>query len=235
MKYINNFIIRYYIYKIWNTQNKKVYIGLTSNPSYRRRQYINIVKNLPPDNKRVMKIHNAMKEISIENFIFEVFEEYENFSMASQKENYWIDFYQSNTDDGGYNETGGFGIPDNIDYNLYRSRLSKRMQGSNNPMFGKKHSKETINKLISHFSGENNPFYGRRHTEESKKKIGEASKGRVAGENNPHAKLTFDIVSQIREDWSTGKYKKKQLAKKYNITPASISDIVNFKTWVVKL
>lgn len=231
MKYINNFIKRYYIYKIWNTQNFKVYIGLTSNPSYRQRQHTNIVNNLPADNKRVLKIHRAIKEIGIDKFTFEVFEEHDNLSVASQRENYWIDYYKSNADGYGYNEVGGSISPDNVDYVEYRSRLSKRMKGSNNPMFGKNHSDETLNKLSDHFSGINNPFYGKQHTEEAKIKIGKSSKGRVAGENNPHAKLTLDIVKLIREDWDTGKFKKNQLAKKYDVTAATISDIVNFKTW----
>jgi hypothetical protein len=56
-------------------------------------------------------------------------------------------------------------------YSLMRSK-------ENNPMFGKSHTKESINKMKenSHNSGENNGMFGKYHTVESKRIIGEKSK-----------------------------------------------------------
>ena len=48
----------------------------------------------------------------------------------------------------------------------YRSFMSERMSGDNNPMYG------------VHLSKEKNPMYGKRHSEETRKKISEAKKGK---------------------------------------------------------
>lgn len=112
-----------------------------------------------------------------------------------------------------------------------RKRLSFRMRGDKNPMFGKTHSNEVKKKLSEYSSGVNNPFYGRKHSDESKNLIGQSSKGRVSGENNPHAKLNLEIVSQIRDDWKTGQHTKVALSKKYGVTAATIGNIVSGKTW----
>ena len=49
------------------------------------------------------------------------------------------------------------------------------MSGVNNPFFGKKHYKETIEKRTQKvkgmFLGDKNPFYGKYHTDESKEKM----------------------------------------------------------------
>jgi len=52
-------------------------------------------------------------------------------------------------------------------------------KGSKNPMFGKK--RPEFSKKIQ---GKNNPFYGKRHTKETKQKISNTSKGK----NNPNYK-----------------------------------------------
>ena len=45
------------------------------------------------------------------------------------------------------------------------------------------------------------------------------------------SKLTEKIVLEIRADWATGKYTQKELAKKYDVSISTISNIVNRKTW----
>ena len=50
-----------------------------------------------------------------------------------------------------------------------------------------------------------------------------------AGETNPSAKLSWDAVRAIREDYKTGNYSYKDLKKKYNIS--YISEIVRNKAW----
>jgi len=52
---------------------------------------------------------------------------------------------------------------------------SKSQMGADNPFYGKKHSKDTIDnmksKLSNLMSGKGNPFYGKKHTQETKNKI----------------------------------------------------------------
>ncbi|CAI6329894.1 NUMOD3 domain-containing DNA-binding protein [Bacillus subtilis] len=73
-----------------------------------------------------------------------------------------------------------------------RKKLKVLLSGVNNPMYGrrrdlhplygKRHSEETINKISEALSGENNPNYGKHHSEETKRKISEGNKGKVVSE-----------------------------------------------------
>ena len=85
---------------------------------------------------------------------------------------------------------------------LIRAKNRINLKGKNNGMYGKHHSKETIQKIINNrdlsiyhteaskkkmskvTKGENNGMYGRHHTEESKKKMSENSKGKSTGSAN---------------------------------------------------
>lgn len=90
--------------------------------------------------------------------------------------------------------------------NSQKEKMSKRMSGKNNPFYGKKHTKESIEKIIlanentknirsEKLSGKNNPMYGRtgilsprfgvKLSDEIKNKISVANKNRLCGENNP--------------------------------------------------
>ena len=73
-----------------------------------------------------------------------------------------------------------------------------------------KHQKELL-------KGENNPFYGKKHSEEAKKKIGQANRGKLAGEKSPHAKKVICITTgEIFETITIG-------ANKYNYSYSNIS------------
>jgi len=218
----------FYIYKITNTVNNKIYIGRTKVPSYRKRQHLSFGIN--PISSKVQKIHKAINELGHNNFTFEVFEKVDNYYESCEKELYWINFYNSCDDTYGYNEKSG-STHTVILSSEDKERMSLRVGSEKNPMYGKTHAQDTKNKLSKKFSGSGNPFYGRIHSDETKKKIGKSSKNRVAGENNPHAKLNLEIVLKIREEWKTGNYTKVDLSKKYNVTATTIGNIVSGKTW----
>lgn len=229
MKLISHFPVYYYLYKISNDVNDKVYIGRSTKPDYRRRAHLRN-STAPEESTIAQKVHFAIKEIGKEHFTLEVFERYENYREACEQEVFWIKFYKSDQDEFGYNDKLGPDGPIQLT-NEQRQKLSARVSGTGNPMYGKEHSKETKERLKELSSGENNPFYGKTHSPETKALIGASSKGRAAGENNPHAKLTLEIVVQIREDWQTGAYTKVALGKKYSVTAATIGNIVSGKTW----
>lgn len=233
MNYVFPFEEIHYIYKITNNLNKKIYIGRTKNPAYRHRQHVSLANRYDYYNDVVgaQKIHAAINGLGSENFTFEVFEKCNNYSSACERELHWIKTFRSDEEDFGYNDKSGpnFGVI--IWSEEDRQRMSLRMKGSNNPMFGKPKSKELLQQLSENFSGAGNPFYGKTHSDKTKKLIGDSSRGRAAGENNPHAKLTAELVNQIREDWKTGNYTKVALSKKYNVTAATIGNIISGKTW----
>lgn len=73
--------------------------------------------------------------------------------------------------------------------------------------------------------------FGRKHSEETKLKIGKASKGRGAGENNYSSKLTEEEVIEIRRLYTTGKYFHRELSELFSVSDSSIGYIINYKTW----
>lgn len=82
-----------YIYKITNKINGKSYVGQSGNVFARWQQHVSRKERL---------VGKAIKEYGLQNFIFEVLEITDN-SQATERENYWINYYESNKN--GYNLT----------------------------------------------------------------------------------------------------------------------------------
>jgi len=51
------------------------------------------------------------------------------------------------------------------------------------------------------------------------------------GDRNPHAKLTYKKVAEIKRLYGTGKWKMRELGRKFDVTATSICEIVNGKRW----
>ena len=81
------------IYRITNLKTNESYIGKSTNIKNRFKQHIRTAIGL--DGVARTKIHSAMKEYGIDNFSFEVLEKCtkENYS---EREKYWINFYETN-------------------------------------------------------------------------------------------------------------------------------------------
>lgn len=111
-----------YIYKITNKINNKIYIGKTSSTIQKRwKQHLSDYKR---DSFEKRPLYNAMKKYGEENFSIEEIEEVEE-SLLSEREIYWIEYYNSYKN--GYNATlGGEGTTlynyQEI-YDLYKSGL----------------------------------------------------------------------------------------------------------------
>ena len=109
------------IYKITNNINNKVYIGMTTrNLNVRindyKKSYLN--ENCKEYNFKIIK---AMREIGFENFKFEVIEECDN-NILSEREKYWIQYYNSVFD--GYNTAlGGVGKPLLNEYQIQAMKI----------------------------------------------------------------------------------------------------------------
>lgn len=90
------------IYKITNKINKKSYIGLSIDIEERWRAHINNSSN--QNSKEYEKtLYRAFRKHGIENFLFEILEEREDF--LEEREKFWIEKYDSYKN--GYNETLG--------------------------------------------------------------------------------------------------------------------------------
>ena len=97
----------YYIYKIENLINHKKYIGLTNNITRRRSRHFTDLKCNRHDNSFLQKEYNIYGK---EKFSFEVIFEGEiNYEEISEKEKYYIKFYDSYKNGYNQNEGGNFG------------------------------------------------------------------------------------------------------------------------------
>lgn len=106
--------------------------------------------------------------------------------------------------------------------------------GEKNPLFGKHLSEEMKKKISESLLGSNHPMYGKYFSKEHKQKISEANSGEKSylfGKPAINRKLTLEVANKIREEYSTGVFSYRQLAKIYNINQSTISNIINNKTY----
>ena len=221
------------IYRILNLFNNKCYIGQTINFRNRINKHKFMLRRNSHSNNF---LQNAWNKYGCDNFKFEVIEECEK-EILVEKEEYWVNFYNSCNRDCGYNLMK---IIDKVQYHNdiskskikearskqittqeTREKLSKLYSGVGNPFYGKHHTPETIQKIkdnMPDMSGENSPNYG-------------VHMG--VGEENPGAKLTWNIVKEIRKIYSKGNITQLQLSKDYSVVPSTINAIVLNKKWVI--
>lgn len=183
-----------FIYKIENSINDKIYIGLTKKkrPTDRFSQHRYQARHLKSTDKSLL--HKAMAKYGVDNFSFSIIEEVDN-NIMPQREQYWIEYYNSITPNG-YNITkGGEGTPGfsrtqtkeerekrkNSNKKFFEEHPEKRKEISQrtqklwqDPEYRKKVTESNKRFYREHpnmFTGENNPFYGKHHTDETKQKI----------------------------------------------------------------
>lgn len=92
------------IYKITNLENKKCYIGRSTN--VKRRLIDHIKSSIGIGTIANQKIHDIMREEGLWNFSFELLEECTK-DQLGDREKYYIDFFQSNQPQFGYNVVSG--------------------------------------------------------------------------------------------------------------------------------
>lgn len=126
-----------WIYKITNIQNNKVYIGQTIRPIKNRfNRHINDAIN------NIIDTHfaRAIRKYGKENFIIEEIDNAQTQDELNQKEQYWIQYYNSVEE--GYNETNAI---NKCGGNTYQSKTEEEMEvikekirqtkiGNKNPM-----------------------------------------------------------------------------------------------------
>ncbi len=87
------------IYSILNESNNLIYIGSTNNLAHRKNQHFSLLDLKKHFNK---KLQNAWLKYGRENFSFNVIEECA-VEKLKEKEQFWINFYQSFRQNSGYN------------------------------------------------------------------------------------------------------------------------------------
>lgn len=92
------------IYKITNLINNKIYIGKTNDSNRRWKDHKRLAFTV--NNREYEKtLYKAMRKYGLENFQFDMIEELFDYSIAGEREKYWIKYYDSWQN--GYNENQG--------------------------------------------------------------------------------------------------------------------------------
>ena len=159
----------YYIYAHINKKNKKAYVGQT-------RQKLNQRWRNGDGYKREPKFYNAIKKYGWDNFEHKILMTCETQEEANLLEEFFIKEYNSYQN--GYNLTeGGYNNPSF--YPEIREKISMKISGKNNGMYGKKHSALSRERMTK-----SSRTYWDNRTEEERKML---SQKRMGG-NNPNAK-----------------------------------------------
>lgn len=170
-------------YVIWCSVTGKYYVGVT------RQKYVYTRIRQHKKGKKQF-VDTELKKIGWQQCDWFIVEENIPANLISEREQYWVAFFNS-VYPNGYNKTlGGIGnivVSDDTRAKLSEIALERDMSGENNPMYGKHHTDEVKTAQSERMKGENNPNYGKPPANKGKKaspetraKLSELRKG----ENN---------------------------------------------------
>jgi group I intron endonuclease len=198
------------VYRITNIINNKFYIGSTKHFATRKREHIYALNKKIHRNNYLQKAWNKYGQ---DSFKFEILEENIAQENLLIREQYYLDNLKSYIREIGYNINPTAGS--NLGFKMPKSAIEKIRLANT----GKRHSEETRKKISEVQKGKKRKFISKLLT--SKK---------CRGENNPAAKLNWDLVREIRskkKNGSTGA----SLAKEYNVSASLISAIIKNNVW----
>jgi group I intron endonuclease len=213
----------FFIYKITNILNNKIYIGKSKSPDKRFARHLYVAEKQIKNNNQFQPIHAAIAKYGRDNFTLEIIDEALEEIDIFGKEIYWIDFHKSNIsrypDALGYNLTdGGEGTSGCKPSKETKQKISIANSGSGNGMFENTHSDSTKNKMrISQKNRAKRSLL----TEDHKQRNSEAAK-----KQDFSFRIPIETKQNIVIDYATGNYTKKQLAEKYNLKYNSIVKII---------
>ena len=167
------------VYKIVNTINDKVYIGISSKDSKTRFSWH--IRDCKRGVRK--KLYSAMRELGVENFLIEVLEHCQNKEEIKLKEEYYIKFY--NCYENGYNASPKSGGVKHHSLET-KQKMSAKAQGRIIPEEGKKKRSDALKKFWQTKSEEEMRQFadsikgrnlGRKMSETFKKNCSERMKG----------------------------------------------------------
>jgi group I intron endonuclease len=236
----------FYIYMIHNIINNKVYVGKTYHVNNRWSKHLKVASSSRIREK--FHLHYAISKYGKDNFVFSILQSFPCEQLANQAEKYWINYFNSIAT--GYNLTaGGEGC---LGRKLSEETKNKIRQKS----LGRKHSSQTKSLLrelnrgkmpsnisqlaalnsgkkltIQHKSNISLSKTGKSFSKQHKQNLSASLKGLFKGEKNPQAKLTKQLVLEIRNKYHSNQYTKTALAQEYNISRSQINRIISNNTW----
>lgn len=223
----------FYIYLILNKINYKAYIGQTKTPFNRWSAHKCEAKN----NRLRFPIHKAINKYGVENFQFNIIEICSSVEEADLAEIYWIQQFDSRNNNMGYN----LAIGGNVNRGWHHTDESKKKIKEHNigklkphsekwisDRIGKKASPETKKKM-SQTRLNSSKCSGYHLSDETKQKMSQSKK--ISKFKNS-AKLNWDIVNKIRQEYNVELFPIQYWADKYNVTTATIKNILKYNTWI---
>lgn len=220
----------YYIYRITNIINGKIYIGQTIQPNIRWSNHKSVTKRKP-----TQCIHHAMKKYGVENFIFEVILTCKTQTDANEVEDVVITQYDSRNNDLGYNIARGGSSNSGPAHHCYGKKLTQEHKNKIGiSQLGKIMSNESKEKIRKSLTGVKRSAECCRNI--SLGLVGKPSgkkgkKSSIFGSNVSTSKLTEDIVIKLRAEYASGEYTYKELAEKYKVHIDTIFKIITYKLW----
>lgn len=213
---MNNYII-YGLREIGTNEFR--YIGLTTKSiNDRLRRHLR--------DKKVDHKTNWIKKVGKENIEIVIIEDgIDTYEKLCEKEIFYISEYRktnrlTNIANGG---EGWFGMEFTDEHKNNISKNHADVSGDKNPMFGKTHTKETMDKIKSKIENwMNNGGFN----ESQLRKMSDSKKG----QNNNKAKLTSDDVINIRNLFGQG-ITYKEISNMYSVNKPAIFKIVKRINW----
>lgn len=194
----------FYLYKITNNVNGKIYIGQTINPKARWSRHKADAKSLEKI-KRNRHLCCAIRKYGIEYFIFEIIAQAKSLEDIDLSEITCIQQYNSSDRYFGYNiSLGGNGK------RIMSESTKKKLSLLN---IGKKASEETKNKMSSSMLGKNAGI-----------------RNGMYGSKSKHAKLTLQQAKEIRILYPTIKSMTK-LSIMFDVSKKTILNIIHGKIY----
>lgn len=241
----------YYIYAIQNIKNKKIYIGKTINFENRKKRHLHELRKNKHHSIFLQRSYNKYKECCFEFII--LFKDLSE-ELATNIEQFILDNYYEFLYNTSKNSTGG----DLISYHPNRTEIIKKisvaskkqwqnpkrilgqkeiMSGKSNPMFNKKHTISTKNKISLSKKGTV-------CSAETRKKLSEKGKKRYMDVNERikqsiRVKHRYENEEEIlktslksKEMWQREDYKEKmKLVSKENSKRKSVKIVCNGKEY----
>lgn len=193
----------FYLYKIINIINGKIYIGQSVNPLGRWRRH----KSDAKIGKNKKHFANAIRKYGAHNFIFEVIAQARSLEDIDQSEIDCIKQYKSSDKNYGYNVAlGGNGK------RIISEETKKKLSKINT---GKKESEETRDRKSKSMFGKNKGF-----------------NNGMFGKKSLHAKLTKNQADVIRSEYVTDQFSLIYLANKYGVSKKTIWNIIHCKIYM---
>lgn len=192
------------IYCIENKINGKRYIGQSINIDNRRREHFRTLRQGAHGNRYLQNAWNKYGENNFEFYVLIFCEKFE----LTRYEQFFVDKY-------------------NMLYNIAVKCVDSTM--------GVVYSKESKEKFRVINSGKNNPMYGRKHSDKTSDRMSELANG-----NKNPAKLTWEKVRQIKNFYMEGARKNqmgyswdiiRELSKRFNVGQTAIYNIISGKSW----